>query len=117
MANHRDAHAQHVVFKHVFFMIKFALRKSSAGAVNWEMIRLFDYLFSLLLLVLVLVLHWSRHAQAAMSRICCEHTVIIGHALHNDLESLKVNPIIYGQLSGSFFECFYRTVPLERDHL
>ncbi|CAM9997167.1 unnamed protein product [Ascophyllum nodosum] len=31
-----------------------------------------------------------RHAQAAMSRICCERTVIIGHALSSDLAALKM---------------------------
>lgn len=32
-----------------------------------------------------------RHAQLAISRICCKHTVIIGHALNNDLQALKVS--------------------------
>ncbi|CAM9541010.1 unnamed protein product [Chrysoparadoxa australica] len=32
-----------------------------------------------------------RHAQAAMMKICCPNTIIIGHALHNDLESLKLS--------------------------
>ncbi|CAN0564775.1 unnamed protein product, partial [Laminaria digitata] len=37
-----------------------------------------------------------RHAQAAVARICCQHTVIIGHALNNDLESLKVRLRVFG---------------------
>lgn len=32
----------------------------------------------------------DSHAQAALARICCQHTVMIGHALNNDLEALKV---------------------------
>ncbi|CAN0443759.1 unnamed protein product, partial [Discosporangium mesarthrocarpum] len=32
-----------------------------------------------------------RHAQAAMARLCCKETVIIGHALNNDLEALKMS--------------------------
>eukprot|EP00904_Undaria_pinnatifida_P006310 jgi/Undpi1/2809/HiC_scaffold_14.g06186.m1 len=36
------------------------------------------------------VLFTHRHAQAAIARICCQRTVIIGHALNNDLESLKM---------------------------
>ncbi|CAM9457641.1 unnamed protein product, partial [Choristocarpus tenellus] len=35
-----------------------------------------------------------RHAQAAMARLCCKHTVIIGHALNNDLEALKVHLVL-----------------------
>ncbi|CAM9869205.1 unnamed protein product, partial [Scytosiphon promiscuus] len=37
------------------------------------------------------VMFTHRHAQVAISRICCQHTVIIGHALNNDLTALKVN--------------------------
>ncbi|CAM9877600.1 unnamed protein product, partial [Hapterophycus canaliculatus] len=36
------------------------------------------------------VMFTHRHAQVAISRICCQHTVIIGHALNNDLTALKV---------------------------
>ncbi|CAN0537615.1 unnamed protein product, partial [Ectocarpus sp. 12 AP-2014] len=36
------------------------------------------------------VMFTHRHAQVAISRICCPHTVIIGHALNNDLSALKV---------------------------
>ncbi|CAB1098762.1 unnamed protein product [Ectocarpus sp. CCAP 1310/34] len=36
------------------------------------------------------VMFTHRHAQVAISRICCSHTVIIGHALNNDLTALKM---------------------------
>ncbi|CAM9921609.1 unnamed protein product [Ectocarpus sp. 6 AP-2014] len=36
------------------------------------------------------VMFTHRHAQVAISRICCPHTVIIGHALNNDLSALKM---------------------------
>lgn len=32
-----------------------------------------------------------RHAQAAMMSLCADNTVIIGHAVHHDLRSLKFN--------------------------
>lgn len=32
-----------------------------------------------------------RHAQAALSSLVCERTVIVGHALYNDLKALKFN--------------------------
>ncbi|CAM9656713.1 unnamed protein product [Phaeothamnion confervicola] len=31
----------------------------------------------------------TTHAQAAMAALCCRCTVLVGHALHNDLEALK----------------------------
>ena len=32
-----------------------------------------------------------RHAQAVMNKLCTSETVIVGHALHNDLVSLKMD--------------------------
>ena len=32
-----------------------------------------------------------RHAQAAIMNLCCSETVIVGHALHNDLMAMRVN--------------------------
>ena len=30
-----------------------------------------------------------RHAQAAMLRLCCDRTIVVGHAVHNDMAALK----------------------------
>ena len=30
-----------------------------------------------------------RHAQAALMQLCSDHTIIVGHSVHNDLKSLK----------------------------
>ena len=32
-----------------------------------------------------------QHAQAAMKRLCCPNTVLIGHSLFHDLASLKMS--------------------------
>eukprot|EP00903_Cladosiphon_okamuranus_P005818 g5761.t1 len=37
------------------------------------------------------VVFTHRHAQVAISRICCKNTVIIGHALNNDLAALRMS--------------------------
>jgi DNA polymerase III epsilon subunit-like protein len=31
-----------------------------------------------------------RHAQAALMQICSDHTIIVGHSVHNDLKALRV---------------------------
>src|SRR5690349_18375561 len=31
-----------------------------------------------------------RHVQAAVSRMLCDRTIIVGHSVHGDLKSLKI---------------------------
>ena len=52
-----------------------------------------------------------RHAQAALMQLCSDHTIIVGHSVHNDLKSLKfcttpasIHPIFL-PLRTSRFRC------------
>ena len=35
------------------------------------------------------VTYTLRHAQAALMQLCSDHTIIVGHSVHNDLKALK----------------------------